>query len=376
MLDTCDICVRSNKEPWLAGSLSWLLPGIGQLYAGAYFRGAMLIVFTSFLYMFWLTSLIAAGTSPVVSVVLNLCVYIILPVYACENAFRTAKRHNTNDFERERTSSKDPWLAVFLSVLLPGLGHAYLRRVGFLVFYAVSFLVLYAIAMRTVYAFPAYVLLRAIVCAHAYIDCRITGSKTRLPMVIFALLLVAVYCVTGLFIPQVQGIFVTENYGPIVGSSMEPTLPAGAKCIVNKLTYRWKDPAVGDIVMFTIPDNPHVDNSISASKRIVAKGGESVQVIDGQIYVDGKFRERWNSPDRSAMYSNQSLPIDFYGPNNPYLNHGVAEPYSVPQDHYFVLGDNRRYSVDSRCYGAIAKENIIGRVVKISWPPRLIGRVR
>jgi len=375
MLDTRDLFMKPNKEPWLAGSLSWLLPGIGQFYAGAYSRGVLLIVITAFLHMLWLASLISAGTSLILSVVLNLCRRIVLPIYASENAFRTAKGHNTDDFERERTRKKDPWLAVFLSVLLPGLGHAYLRRIGFLVLYAASFLVLYAIAMRTVYAFPVYVLLRAVVCAHAYVDCRINGGQTRRPMVIFALLLAAVYCVRGLLIPRAEEYFVAESFGPLVGSSMEPTLPEGARMIVDKLTYRWKDPAIGDIVTLTLQDNPHVDASIPASKRVVAKGGETIQVFGGQVYVDGKLRELPDT-DRLVEYSNQSLPIDVYGPNNPYLSHGVAEPYSVPEGHYFVLGDNHRYSVDSRCYGAIARENIIGRVVKILWPPRLIGRVR
>jgi signal peptidase I len=153
---------------------------------------------------------------------------------------------------------------------------------------------------------------------------------------------------------------------------MEPTLPEGSRSIVDKFTYRWKDPAVGDIILFTAPDNSHFDFTSPAEKRVIAVGGETVWIRDGVVYVDGKEREPLKRSHRQE-HPGSGPPTGFFDPDNPYLAYGVNELYKVPQGHYFVMGDNRRDSIDSRCYGAIPKERIIGRVVKILWPPRRLG---
>jgi signal peptidase I len=94
----------SNKEPWLAVNLSMFFPGIGQIYAGKIFRGSILII-SQF------------------------------------DAYRCAKQNNSKDFELLRKSSKDPWLAVFLSRLIVGLGHIYLKK-----YFFGSLLIVWAIA--------------------------------------------------------------------------------------------------------------------------------------------------------------------------------------------------------------------------------------
>jgi len=132
---------------------------------------------------------------------------------------------------------------------------------------------------------------------------------------------------------------------------------------------------IGDIVMFTPPNNAYSNSENTACKRIIAVGGETVQVRDGDIYVDGQERKLDIQTHRDA-YPGPSPPIDFLSIDNPYLAYGVDKPYKVPEDQYFVLGDNSRYSVDSRCYGAIPRENILGRVVKIYWPLRSMGVIR
>jgi len=156
---------------------------------------------------------------------------------------------------------------------------------------------------------------------------------------------------------------------------MEPTLPGRCRLVVDRFTYIWKDPVIGDIVSFYPPDNEYSDHLNSKCKRIVAVGGETIQVRDGYIYVDGKEREV-RGRTRREVYSESSVPINFRGRDNQFLAYGVHEPYLVPEGHYFALGDNYPYSVDSRCFGAIPRENITGKVIKIAWPPRRMGVVR
>ncbi len=372
MLDKTDASEQTNRQPWLAASLSWLVPGFGHLYSGAHARGVSLIVLGGCLYILWLMSLISGRTPIIVSLLLNLCMRLMLPIYAATDAFRLTKAHNTADFERQRTLAKDPWLAVFLSLLLPGVGHAYLRKSRLFILYLASFLGVYLISTRFVYTFPLYVLFRAGVCAHAYqAACQAHERMPKRPLAQFALLLVCTYCLMGFLVPQAERHFVMEFYGPGVGSSMEPTVPRHSRGIVDKYTYRLKDPSVGDVVVFAPPNSSHSDVTIPACKRVVAVGGETVQVRNGRVYVNGRERQFVDRTHRQ-VHPNSSLPIDFSGPDNPYLAHGVDAPYEVPPGHYFVLGDNDRYSVDSRCYGAIPRENIIDRLIKIFWPPRRI----
>ncbi len=158
---------------------------------------------------------------------------------------------------------------------------------------------------------------------------------------------------------------------------MEPTILDGSRIVVDKISYTWKDPAIGDIVQLVPPENVPSDYANITRKhikRIVAIGGETVQVRKKDIYVDGEKREV-RDPERQAR-PRSSPPIDFSGVDNPYLTYGVNEPYLVPEGHYFVLGDNRSYSVDSRFFGPIPIQNITGKVIKISWPPRRMGVVR
>jgi signal peptidase I len=157
---------------------------------------------------------------------------------------------------------------------------------------------------------------------------------------------------------------------------MAPTIAKGDRAIVNRLTYGFNDPKPGDIILFTPPSNFSSQGGASSCKRIIAVGGETFQVRDGNVYVDGQERKLGAQVSRYA-YPDSSPPLDFFGESdNRYLAYGVHEPYLVPEGHYFVLGDNRWYSADSRCFGAIPRKNIIGKVVKIYWPPRRMGLVR
>jgi signal peptidase I len=128
--------------------------------------------------------------------------------------------------------------------------------------------------------------------------------------------------------------------------SMQPTLYPGDYVIVNKLAYRFKhNPDRGDVIVFRYPPNP---DAIPYIKRIIGLPSDQIHIADGKIYVNGE------------------LVIE------PYLvvttNRGGD--WSVPEGQLFVMGDNRNNSSDSRSWGFVPLENIIGRAELIYLPPQ------
>ena len=151
-------------------------------------------------------------------------------------------------------------------------------------------------------------------------------------------------------------------------SSMEPTLHCaqpGAWCegrfddrvVANRVAYRFGDPRRGQIVVFTAPSAAdrcgRQDGGSTFVKRIVGLSGETVSERDGVIYINGKrLVEPYVEPSRRGHESG-SWP-------------------RVAKDHYFVVGDNRVHSCDSRAWGTVPRSSLIGPVMLTYWPP---GRV-
>jgi len=150
--------------------------------------------------------------------------------------------------------------------------------------------------------------------------------------------------------------FVVQAYR-IPSRSMEDTLLKGDFLLVNKLIYRFSEPQVGDVIVFEYPLNPSKD----FIKRIVAKGGQTVEIINKTLYVDGKVAEGW-FPSKHTDY--QTFPAE-------YSNRDNFGPFEVPQGQYFVLGDNRDNSRDSREWGFLEKRYIKGKafLIYFSWAP-------
>jgi signal peptidase I len=152
--------------------------------------------------------------------------------------------------------------------------------------------------------------------------------------------------------------------------SMRPTLLEGDAILVNKFIYgakipftdfrlpAIKEPKRGDVVVFIYP----LDTKIDFIKRLVAKGGETVEIKEGTIYVDDK-------PLTEPVF-NQKY----------YYNRGdfgeQAKKIQVPNDSYFVLGDNSGSSKDSRYWGFVPKKNLLGKAVLIYWPPQRIRIIK
>lgn len=138
----------------------------------------------------------------------------------------------------------------------------------------------------------------------------------------------------------------------IPSESMEPTLIDRDRVIVNKLSYQLHDVNRGDLVVFDRPPNEPETEIDELIKRVIALPGESVEARDGSVYIDG-----------------QRL-------SEPYLVDGASThafgPVMVPEDRVFVMGDNRGNSRDSRVFGPIDEDLIVGRAFVRVWP---LGRL-
>jgi signal peptidase I len=131
----------------------------------------------------------------------------------------------------------------------------------------------------------------------------------------------------------------------VEGQSMSPTLEDQDRLIVNKLIYRLSSPKRGDIVMLYYPANP--DKSFV--KRVIAEEGQEVRILDGKVYVDGEHVD------------------DVYVPPQ-YRSHDDYGPVKLKDGYYFVMGDHRNNSSDSRHWGDVPKKYIIGKVQLRWWP--------
>jgi signal peptidase I len=140
----------------------------------------------------------------------------------------------------------------------------------------------------------------------------------------------------------------------IPSGSMEPTLKPSDRVLVNKLSYDLHSVHRGDIVVFKAPPSEASDPSVKdLIKRVIGLPGDRIQAINGHVYIDGKLL---NEPYLPAGTITTNLPLSV-----------------VPPGQYFMLGDNRGDSKDSRFIGTIPKNLIVGRAFIRVWPLSGIG---
>ncbi len=143
----------------------------------------------------------------------------------------------------------------------------------------------------------------------------------------------------------------------IPSGSMEPTLQIGDRIVVSKLSYRIHAPGRGDIIVFHAPPreqsacaDPQIKDLV---KRVIGLPGETISSRGNQVLINGKpIAQPW-------------FPATALGP--------AIEPQTIPANQYFVMGDNRTNSCDSRMWGTLPRTDIIGHVVLRIWPINRIG---
>ncbi len=142
------------------------------------------------------------------------------------------------------------------------------------------------------------------------------------------------------------------------GSSMEPTLHNSERLILNKISYSFNQPERGDIIVF------HANKSDDYIKRVIGLPGETIEVKDDQLYINGELTlEPYLNSEEVKINSIDSVLTKDFG------------PVKIEEGHIFVMGDNRNNSTDSRIIGTILIDEAIGKTNIIIWPLNKIGKV-
>jgi signal peptidase I len=181
-----------------------------------------------------------------------------------------------------------------------------------------------------------------------------TTGRTILEYVVLAVVAIAV----ALLIQA----FLVKPYR-IPSESMENTLLIGDRVLVDRISWRLSDPGRQDIVVFHPPFEGPV-----LIKRIIGMPGDEISLEDGMVYVNG---EKLDEPYVREV-SGQTVLTEPFDNGLPW---SLQQPYTVPAGNYFVMGDNRIDSGDSREFGPVTRGQLVGKAFARYWPPGRIGGV-
>jgi signal peptidase I len=295
-------------------------------------------------------------------------------------------------------TERHPWLAVFLSILMPGLGQLYcgaiIRCLVLLALFGVAGLLgLLALIPGLRLSESGLLSIEALsvgVYAVAAFDAYCTARQTRKDYQLkdynrwyaYGLLYLAV---TGghIFAILYVRANLVEPFRPAT-SSMYPSVWQGDQLMAEKNAYQAKDPAAGDVVIFPNPEN----RSQLFLKRVVAVGGDSVEIRDGDIYVNDTELKREEAPSPAFPPAQFKDAGRYYYESNGKATYrifladradsrGKNLPKTIVPEHAcFVLGDNRDDSFDSRSFGAIPIVGIVGKADFIYAPLKRFGNIR
>lgn len=343
------------QDCWLAVNLSGLMPGMGQCYGQQWTKG--LIVFAVFwvLVIHALWSLLAAEGDTVRAFWLlgaAAGVYL-LNVW---DAFATVGRplHPLGN----KRSGQDVWYGVFLSQILPGLGHFYLKQAVMGGVFLALGVAIALIANQQPVLLPMACTLWSVASYHAYRTTPLSPGKNPsrsaqmlMVVVLGSLLLRLTIGSLPLWIDQavMQCIVPSE--------SMLPTLQVSDRMFVDRDNLY--APKASDIVVFNAPPNAaemlEVDADTLFVKRVVGLPGQKILIRGGKVWINDKPLEE--------DYTNAPVRYQW-------------GPALIPPGSYFVLGDNRNKSADSHVWGFLPKEYIVGEAYKIYWPAERVRSLR
>jgi signal peptidase I len=142
----------------------------------------------------------------------------------------------------------------------------------------------------------------------------------------------------------------------VSGHSMMPNFLDGSLILTDKISYQLHPPQRGDVIVFHYPKNPRLDYI----KRIIGLPGEKIQIENNQIIIYN------DSNPKGFALKEPYIPNDFVTLGKKYLPNGQIE--TIEPDQYFVMGDNREGSSDSREFGPVEKKHFVGRAFLVYWP--------
>ena len=144
----------------------------------------------------------------------------------------------------------------------------------------------------------------------------------------------------------------------VEGNSMFPTYHDKERLVVEKLSLKYKNLERGEVVIF---QHPNIEQRHPLIKRVVGLPGETIRIAGGNVYINGeKLDETYIESDNPTEETTGGI-----------VEEGVG--YDIDENSYFMMGDNRQNSTDSRYFGAVKKEKIIGRSLLIYYP---VNRIR
>lgn len=333
---------QSAHSRWLAVNLSAVMPGWGQIYGGAWLKGAGFAIATLIL----ISCIFYGIFMPNGNTLWGLWGLLPLGILYLSSLWDS---HRTRTHLKAPTIRQDPWYPVFLSHVLPGMGQLYLQQAlwgGLFLLLSITcgFLANFHPALL-----PVPPLIWALSCLHAYL----AAAKARRWGILwlFLVALMALRLSVG-SVPVMVRQAVEQCIVP--SQSMLPTLQVNDRILVNKLSQY--QPRLQDIIVFYAPPKAvglgQLQSGDLVVKRVLGLPGQEVAIRDAQVWIDG-------------------TPLA-----EPYLNQPITYqwgPQSVPANQLFVLGDNRNSSSDSHVWGFLPQSLVIGEAYKIYWPP---GRIR
>lgn len=339
----------ANRSPWLAVNLSVVLPGLGQIYGGARAKGS-LIAISFLLLLFFSAWSIFGGKGDTLTGLLLLVPSAGLYFGGLVDAYRTAPRVFVPSVG-SREGHRDPWYAVFLSQILPGLGHLYCQQSGMGGVLLIAGVTIGYLANFNPGLLALPPLIWAVACVHVYRATTPQRSRQNGWLLIVVVGLLVGRLLTGA-IPLLVDHYLEQCIVP--SGSMLPTLQVDDRLFVRKAShYR---PRSQDIVVFHAPPSAvkalQIEPDTLLVKRVIGLPGQAVEVRNGQMLVNGQ----------PLLEPYLDVPPDY-----------LWGPETVPPQTLFVLGDNRNDSGDSHIWGFLPEHDLLGQAYKIYWPP---GRIQ
>ncbi|MFE4105013.1 signal peptidase I [Almyronema epifaneia] len=344
------VSTQKSPNPWVAVNLSALFPGLGQLYMGNQGLGLCLILAEIGLIGSAIWSIFAPAGNTLTGLLL---LGIAFGLYLL-GIWQTYTLSLAPPPSGSALGPRDAWYGIFLSQILPGLGHLYFQQAvvgGSLLVVGIG-LALMANRYPSLMVLPPFIW--ALACYHLYRTQASSSQRRPWAIAVVVAGLIMIRLIVGTIPGWIQQ---SVEQCIIPSESMLPTLQVGDRLFVRKNPfYR---PQQGDIVVFTPPVAALAETDVLPNdllvKRVIGLPGQTVQVEAGQVWLN-----------QQAL----SEPYLLVPPNYRW------GPETIPANTYFVLGDNRNLSGDSHVWGFLPRSDILGEAYKIYWPPGRIQPLR